>query len=310
MRSKRWLSLSIATLIGVLALPSLAVAQDSLSPEAFLDRLERAAGLARLDGAAPSSERMAAVRSALGLPVEIVVDDWSTVIPPDRVLEGLAGTTTTDFERAGERLASLSQTMSEVVSRTPRSAGDVAAALDAAFRGVVPPRPDPLALVLRSFDEAIQAVLQRIGDIVGRAGNALAWIVLVGIVVLAGIALLRTDLVPDRQSRTSGLDGAGVHTIDWMARGEAAIRAGDLHEAVRAFYIALLGVLAARGSVADAPALTAGEARVAVRRVRPELFPVIAQATDTYERVVYGGATPAEGDLQHLREAPARVRKP
>jgi hypothetical protein len=77
---------------------------------------------------------------------------------------------------------------------------------------------------------------------------------------------------------------------------------------VRAFYVALLVALAARGVVADAPALTAGEARVAVRRVRPELFPTIAQATDTYERVVYGGDTPDAGDIQHLRDATTRVR--
>ena len=303
------LSLSIAALIGILALPSLAVAQDSLDPDAFIDRLERAQGLAHLDGAAPSTERMGSLRSTLGLPVEIVIGDWSTVIPRDPVLEGLSGTSGDDFERAAQRLASISRTLSAAVSRTPHQRADLDAALDAAYRGVVPPRPDPVMLVFQAVEDVIQAILQRIGDVVGRAGDALAWIVLIGIVVLAAIALLRSDLVPDRQSRTRGLASDGVHSVDWVARGEAALRAGDLHEAVRAFYVALLVVLAARGIVADAPALTAGEARIAVRRLRPELFPAIAQATDTYERIVYGGDRPDERDIQHLREATTRVRR-
>jgi len=304
----RWLSLSIAALIGVLALPSVAVAQDSLTPEAFLDRVDRARALARLDSDAPSTDRMATMRSTLGLPVEIVIEDWSTVIPPDPILEELSGTSSTDFERAEQRLASLSRTLSDTVARTPRQSGELAAALEAAYRGVVPPRPDPLTIVLQTFDDALQAILQRLGDAVDRAGGALGWLILLGIILLAGIGLMSSGLVPDRQARTRALAGAGVHSVDWMARGEAALRAGDLHEAVRAFYVALLVALAARGVVADAPALTAGEARVAVRRVRPELFPTIAQATDTYERVVYGGDTPDAGDIQHLRDATTRVR--
>ena len=310
MRSRRWLSLSIATLIGMAALPSLATAQDSLTPDAFLERIDRAQALARLDGGAPSTERMASLRSSLGLPIEIVIDDWSTLIVPDPVLEDLAGTSTTDFELAELRLTALSRAVSDAVTRPHRQPGDLAAALDAAYRGVVPPRPDPLTLIFQTFDEALQAILQRLGDVVGRAGDAVGWLILLGIVALAGVALLRSDLVPDRRARVSSIAGSDVHTVDWVARGEAAIRAGDLHEAVRAFYVALLVVLAARGIVADAPALTAGEARVAVRRVRPELFPAIAQATDTYERVVYGGVTPNAGDVQDLREAATRVRKP
>ena len=309
MRSTRSLGLPLAALIGLLALPSLVVAETSITPEEFLGRVDRAIALARLDGAPPSAERMSAIRTALGLPVEITFGEWTTSVPRDPVIEPLAGASVDDFDRAQLRLRSLARMTADTASRQPHTDSELATALDAAYRGVVPPRPDPFTLVLQTFEEAIQAITARIGEAVGRVGDALAWLILIGIVVLAGYALLRSDLVPDRRVRSGRLPGDTAQAVDWVGRGEAALRVGDLHEAVRAFYVALLVVLAARGIVADAPALTAGEARIAVRRSRPELFPAIARATDTYERVVYGGATPGEGDVQGLRDAAAQVRK-
>lgn len=302
--------LALAALSGLLALPSFVVAETSITPEEFLGRVDHATALAHLDGAPPSAERMTAIRTTLGLPVEIAFGGWTASLPRDPVIEPLRGTSVDDFERAEERLTSLARIAADTAARQPHTPSQVATALEAAYRGVVPPRPDPFTLVFQTFDEAIQAIMARIGEAVGRAGDALAWLILIGILVLAGYALLRSDLVPDRRARSGRLTSGTDQAVDWVGRGEAALRVGDLHEAVRAFYVALLVVLAARGIVADAPALTAGEARMAVRRSRPELFPAIAQATDTYERVVYGGATPREGDVQGLRDAAAQVRQP
>lgn len=310
MRRRGWLLVPCLALAGMLALVGSGVAQTQISPEEFLDRLRRAQELTRLDGDSPSAERMADLRAALGLPGEIAIGDWVVEIPKDRVLEGLSGESTTDFERASDRLSALEGSLTDALSRDAPDTARIAAALGEAYRGVVSPPPDPLALVLRFIGEVIEAILQRVGSLVAGVGNALAWIVLIAIGLIALALVLRSRLVPDRVSRAVGGARLVAGPVDWAARAEDALRAGDLHEAVRALYLALLTVLAGRGIVADAPALTAGEARFAVRRARPALFPAIARATESYERVVYGGARPDQRDVEHLREATAQARRP
>lgn len=310
MRRRRWLRAPIAALVGVLALAAPGVAQTQVSPQEFLDRVDRATELARLDGAAPSPQRMADLREALGLPVEIVIGDWSGEIRRDPVLEGLSGEGADDFVRAGQRLAALGSALNDALSRERYPSASVAEALAGAYRGVVPPRPDPFATVLQFFDDVFQAIVRRVGSLLADAGSALAWVALIGIVVFAAWFVLRSRLVPDRVSRAGAEGRRAASSVDWAARSEEALRAGDLHEAVRASYLALLVALAGRGIVANAPALTAGEARFAVRRARPALFPAIARATDSYERVIYGGATPDRRDVEQLREATAEARKP
>jgi hypothetical protein len=309
-RAWRWPGAPILALIGVLALASPGLAQTRLTPEEFRERLDRAAELARLDGTAPSQQRMADLRDALGLPVEIVIDDWSGEIRRDPLLDGLSGASANDFERAGLRLAALGAALDDAISRETRSSAEIADALAGAYSGVVPPRPDPLLIVLQYFEDVIQAILQRLGSVLANAGSALAWVALVAIVLFAAWFVLRSRLVPDRVASASTQGRRTTSSVDWAARAEEALRAGDLHEAVRASYLALLAVLAGKGFVANAPALTAGEARFAVRRLRPALFPTIARATDSYERVIYGGATPDRSDVEQLREATAEARKP
>ena len=311
MRSRGRLLGPVAALVCLTALAGPAVAQGPITPEAYLDRLRRAEQLARLDGEAPTPQRMAEVRTALGLPVEIGVDGWSVEIGPDPVLAGLSGGDTSDFQRAGERVAALERSLTEVLSRDQPSSGRVAEALRDAYRGVVQPRPDLVQLVLDTVRDVIQGFVQRIGTLLGGAGTALAWIALIAIVVVAIAAfVVPSRLVSDRRSKASPGSRGGARTVDWTARADDALRAGDLHEAVRALYLALLGVLASRGIIADVPALTAGEARFAVRRARPALVPAIARATESYERVIYGGVPPDDSDVQMLREATAPARRP
>ena len=310
MRRRGWLRAPLAALVGILVLASPGLAQNQLSPQEFQDRLLRATEIARLDGAAPSPQRMADVRAALGLPVEIVIGDWRGEIGRDQVLEGLSGENAGDFEQASLRLAALGDALDDALSRDARSPAEIADALAGAYRGVVPPRPDPSMTVLRYLDDLFQAIVQRIGDVLANTGSALAWVVLVGILAFAAWFVFRSRLVPDRVSSAGSQGRRTTSSVDWAARAEEALRAGDLHEAVRASYLALLAVLAGKGIVANAPALTAGEARVAVRRLRPALFPTIARATDSYERVIYGGAPPDRRDVEQLREATAEARKP
>ena len=298
----------IAALVGTLVLAGIGAAQARIGPDEFGDRLRQAQELARLDGDPASRERMDELRDALGLPVEIAVGDWVVEIPPDPILRDLTGDDASDFEVARDRLSALDASLTDALSREAPGSTAIADALAEAYAGVVPPQPDVLSLVLGWVGDVIEALLVRFGNAVANAGNALAWVVLLAIVVIAVAYLARARLVPDRVSGAVRAGRAAIGPVDWAARADEALRAGDLREAVRALYLALLAVLAGRGIVADAPALTAGEARFAVRRARPALFPAIARATDAYERVVYGGAAPDQRDVEHLRDATTQAR--
>jgi len=309
---RRWARLLVpsAALVGIVALVGPSVAQTRISPDEYLDRLQRAQELARLDGDAPSQERMAELRAILALPVEVAISGWMVEVRADPILERLSGETDADFELASVRLSALGDAFSDAVTAEPLPSDRVSTALAQAYAGIVPPPPNLLETVLRVIGEVFQAIVQRVGSVIASAGNAIAWVVLIAIGVIGGLTLFRARLVPDRVSRAGRAGRAGQGVVDWAARAEEAVRAGDLHEAVRALYLALLAVLAGRGIIADAPALTAGEARFAVQRSRPSLLPVIARATESYERVVYGGATPEPRDVERLREAAAEARRP
>ena len=301
----------VVALVGMLAILAPAVAQSQISAEDFLDRLQQAGQLADLNGETPTPQRMADVRAAIGLPVGVAVADWLVEIQRDPVLEGLSGSDAADFQLAAERLAALERAVGEVLAADPPSTGRMAAALAQAYRGVAVPQPDVFETALVIVRDVLQGILQRVGNLVAGAGGALALVALIVIVVGAvAIFVVPSRLVPDRISGRHPTGSGITRSVDWAAKAEDALRAGDLHEGIRWLYLALLGVLAGRGIVRDAPALTAGEARVAVLHNRPSIFPAIALATESYERVVYGGATPNSRDVDVLREATAQARKP
>lgn len=309
---RRWgrRSAPTAALIGLLALAGPGVARTPIGADEYLERLSRARELAVLEGSAPSPERMDDVRGVLGLPLEVAIGDWVAVVGPDPILEELTGTSEADFAVAEERLTALEGSLAGALAVDPPASDRVGPALAQAYSGVVPPRPNVVEILLQVFGEVIEAVVQRIGTVLASAGAVLAWLVLAGVGVIAIAFLVRGRLVPDRVSAAGEMGRGGAGSIDWAARADEALRAGDLHEAVRTLYLSLLAVLVSRGVVADAPALTAGEARYAVRRSRPTLFPAIARATDSYERVIYGGDAPDLDDIQRLREATAEARRP
>jgi hypothetical protein len=70
----------------------------------------------------------------------------------------------------------------------------------------------------------------------------------------------------------------------------------------------MVAALAARGLTTDSPSLTAGECRAAVARLRPGLYPLVAEATGTYERVAYGMAPADRNAVETLREAALQAR--
>lgn len=309
MRARAWLLALVVALAGGLVSNGQTVAQDEVTADEFAARLRSAGELAERAVDDPSPERMAAVRAELGLPIHVLVGRGTVDIVVDP-LAGLPGTSPAHFERAADRLAALTTSLEEAAMRAMPDPDDVARALDDAYRGIAQPRPDLPGLVLQWVGEAIGWILQRISRALGAAGTPLAWlVVLLAAVAVAVLVWRRGRLVPDRVLSSGAGARRGTGPVDWSGLADEAIRAGDLREAVRALYLALLASLAGRGLLADAPTLTAGEARSAVSGARPALFPAVARATESYERVVYGGAPPAQGDLDDLRQAAALARR-
>lgn len=294
---------------GILAAAGPTAAQDELTPQEFADRLGAARDLADRSVDDPSPRRMGAIRAVIGLPVHVLVEGGTVEIADDP-LAGLRGARAADFERASQRLTSMAESLQEALTYAAPNRHAVAGALREAFRGIAQPRPDPLEVILRGIGEAIGWVLHRIQQAISATGTLLPWLV---VVIAAGAAMTlvwrRARFVPDRVVRSSGGGGGAAQAVDWSRRADESLRAGDLREAVRALYLALLESLARRGLLADAPALTAGEARSAVARSRPALFPAVARATESYELVVYGGARPDHDDVDLLRQADAMARR-
>jgi hypothetical protein len=247
------------------------------------------------------------LRGALGLPAEIVIGDRSVFLPADPFLGRLSGESTVDFSRARVHLEGARRALDEALARDAPGAGEVQGALDRAYRGVVQISPSLLDRISRVLSELIAWVMHVLGNFVG-ASSVLAWAVLLGLVAAGLLLLRRARLVPERILSGRGADRGPETKVDWRQRAQEALRAGDLREAIRALYLALITTLAGRGLLADAPALTAGEARAAVRRTRPTLYALVARATDSYERVLYGGVDPQESDIQALLEAEAGAR--
>jgi hypothetical protein len=278
-----------------------------VSAEAFTDRLDRAIELAGLGAIAPSAARMDEVREALGLPAEVVAREWAVLVPADAFLERLSGETSVDFQRAGAHLEGTRRALNAALGRDVPTSAAVDASLDRAFRQVIQIQPSLLDRIRRAVAELIAAVLHRLVTFVGPS-SIVAWAVLLGLVAGGLLLLRRARLVPELALPGKRADRAIETQVDWRRRAQEALRAGDLPEAIRALYLALITTLAGRGLLADAPALTAGECRAAVRRNRPSLYPLVARATESYEHVVYGGATPEQGDVDSLLEAEEGAR--
>jgi HAMP domain-containing protein len=304
---RRIAPLFVVLAIAVLpAAPAGAQPAPAVSPEELLGRLEAAAELADEGAADPSPDRMRQLEEAIGLPTVVRIEGVDVPVPPDPVVASLSGARAEDFRRAADRIGALRDSLERATSAAPVDADDVESALTDAYRGVLQVDPGIIERIRRAIGELIQGLLARLFSFQG-AGTIVAWAVLVGLGILAVWLIRRLRLVPETSMEVAG-GGTGAPRVDWIARAEDAVRAGDLHLAVHAFYRGLLGALSGRGLLIDAPGLTAGECRSTVRAVRPELFDAVADATGAFEQIAYGGAVPEPGDVDTLRRAVALAR--
>jgi hypothetical protein len=299
--------LCVLLALGLLAAaPAGAQRGPMVSPDELLDRVRAAAVLAEEGAAQPSPARMRELEETMGLPTVVWIDGVDVAVPPDPVVVSLSGARAEDFRRAADRLEALRDSLERATSAAPVDTDDVESALTDAFRGVLQVDPGLIERIRRAMGELIQNLLARLFSFQG-AGTIVAWAVLVGLGILAVWLIRRLRLVPETSMEVVG-GRTGAPRVDWISRAEDAVRAGDLHLAVHAFYRGLLGALSGRGLLIDAPGLTAGECRSTVRAVRPELFDAIADATGTFEQIAYGGAVPEPDDVDTLRRAVALAR--
>ncbi|HWL90517.1 MAG TPA: DUF4129 domain-containing protein [Actinomycetota bacterium] len=305
---RRVAALSSSLLLGVLVLgiAGRASAQTAIPAEDLRERLASAEALAEAGVEDPSSARMTQIRDALGLPVAVRIQGWTTSIGADPILEGLAGDDAGDFRRAGVRLRALRGALDGAIGARPLDPDDVESALDAAYRGSIQVDPGLVERIRRAVAEFIQGLFSRLFAFRG-AGSVIAWAVIVGLGLLALWLLRRLRLVPETSMEVVGAS-AGNERVDWIAKAEEAFRAGDLRDAVHAFYRGLLTSLSGRGLLMDVPGLTAGECRSTVRVIRPDLFEAVSNATGTFERVAYGGVAPGPDEVETMRTAVTLAR--
>lgn len=111
----------------------------------------------------------------------------------------------------------------------------------------------------------------------------------------------RSPVVVDHERRSA---------TDWDRRARDAERRGDLREAVRAAYRAVLAAYAELDLVAEVEGRTVGEYRRAVATADPGRREVFDRASDVVEAVLYADQPPSPADLAAVRRAaPAAARR-
>jgi len=301
-------SVAVAVAVGT---TQAAWSEHVVSLQRFQENVTRSLAVARQGQSQPSPFLMREVRGALGLPTVVTGPGWQVSVASDPLLASLRGTSRTDFLRASSRLTALAGAASAAGRSTTTDPAAVRAALAQAYRGIVVGSPSFAERVRAWIDGLRWWLLEHLLSFQGPA-TLLTWLVLLlilGVLVYAAYRAgafreVRVGLVRERSAPAS----PGEDERDPLTEALAALARGDSADGVRALYRAMLRSLQSRGVVEDSPSVTAGECRVALRVSRPALAPVIVPATEVYERVVYGGETPAREEVEAVRQAELRAR--
>lgn len=287
-----------------------AYAQTPVTLDGYVDRLRAALESLRAADEDPGTSTARALAS-LGLPVTVRLPDGSSVLVTVETLLGTAAEGADSASAVTTRLR-LALDAARDASTTPSpDRARIDEALSEAYGGTQPGSGSWVERVLSGLRQAIGWLLGHALEAIGRsgAGAALAWAVVLGLIVGALVLTqrVRHGVVADARWVSGSAEAA---LVDWRRIADEALAAGDLTTAVAGFYHVLLGTLEARGVVSDAPGLTAGECRGAVRRARPSLSPTVDRATNAFERVVYGKRPAVPEDVETLRAAERAVRRP
>lgn len=165
----------------------------------------------------------------------------------------------------------------------------------------------PLRRVLRQVGDAVAAFLS------GVFGDAVATGLLPWVMVVLGVALLGWLVWRITRGLSVDRDVAEVpaetHTrtaADWHADADAAEARGELRQALRSRYAAIVASLLAEGRIEDVPGRTVRELDAEVASSLPTAADDVGAAGERFDAVVYGHREATREDLEVVAVA-ARV---
>jgi hypothetical protein len=305
------IALVACTIVGVLGTAPDVGAQTVTDLDGFVANVRTALATLREPGTDPA-QAIDAAQAELGLPVLVTLPDGSTVPVTDDSLFGSTddGSDAATVIAMADRLETALAGAQEAGTKTPPDPAAVAAALAAAYGGVQPAAPSLVQRLIARVGQAIGWVLEHTLGALSRtpAGSVIGWILVLATIVgaLLLVARVGSGVVPEARVAR---DGGELVLVDWQRVADEALASGDLNAAVPALYHVLVGTLASRGIVRDAPSLTSGECRGAVYVARPAVAPAIDRATAAFERVAYGKRDAQPDDVEALRSAQRAVRR-
>lgn len=168
--------------------------------------------------------------------------------------------------------------------------------------------PGPVRRALRAFGDALA---QFLGDLFGDslASGLLPWVVVVLGVIVVGWLVWRITrgLAVDRTIAVVPTEATSRSAGDWHADADAARARGDLREALRCRYGALVATLLAGGVLEDVPGRTVRELDREIARAVPAIADDVVDAGRAFEAAIYGRLEVDDLALQVVTRAAARA---
>lgn len=171
---------------------------------------------------------------------------------------------------------------------------------------------DPLepSLFDRLLEAAFEPILELLSNLTGTTpGTFVGYVILAAIVGVAAALLLRFARGTRRDPRVAtGLDAAslGRSPGEWNAEAEQHEAAGNLRQAVRCRYRAVIAELAGVGLLDEVPGRTAGEYVTEVRDGVPPAAKPFSELTAAFERAWYSQTPLDAEDVALARDAGRR----
>ncbi len=167
--------------------------------------------------------------------------------------------------------------------------------------------PGPIRRLLRYLGDQLATFLGGLLDGIFATG-LLPWILVVlGIAVVSFLVWRITrGLAADRSIAQVPAESVTRAAADWHADADAAEARGELREALRLRYAAMVASLLAEGTLEDVPGRTVHELDVEVARTNPAIAEDVAAAGERFDAVVYGRYEVTDDDLEVVARA-ARV---
>jgi hypothetical protein len=165
-----------------------------------------------------------------------------------------------------------------------------------------------------ALERAVNWVVERLGEVLAGLGGGVAWPIGAGmlIAVLAALVLIirywRGRSVRNLASIRNVFDRGDTTADEHRRAAEAAVAAGDLAEAIRERFRALVRELEQRGVLEPRAGRTVDEVAAEAGRALPALADDLRGAAVAFDDVWYGGRTATAERYQHLVAVDDRVR--